>query len=105
MFTTDVEPTLAEEMAAQLKPDSNLAFMSEQPPSAWTESAFDGRCAYIVTGEDRAVPKAAQHQMIEGTGKQWIVKEITSSSHMAPFMNLTGNCVQLVNEILSESGI
>jgi hypothetical protein len=89
-------------MAAQLKPHSNLAFMSEQPPSAWTDSSFDGRCAYIVTGNDRAVPKVAQYQMIEGTGKKWIVREMPSSSHMAPFLTLTEVCIQLVNEILSE---
>jgi hypothetical protein len=89
-------------MAAKLSPHSNLAFMSEQPPSAWTESFFDGHCAYIITGEDRAVPKAAQLQMIEGTGKQFIVKEIPNSSHMAPFLTLTGVCIQTVNEILSE---
>lgn len=76
--------------------------MSEQPPSAWTESSFDGRCAYIVTGEDQAVPKAAQNQMIEGTGKEWIVREMPSSSHMAPFLTLTEVSIQLVNEILSE---
>lgn len=89
-------------MAAQLKPHSNLAFMSEQPSSAWTESAFDGRCAYIVTGKDKAVPKAAQYQMIAGTGKEWIVKELPSSSHMAPFLTLIIVCIQTVNEILSQ---
>lgn len=79
--------------------------MSEQPPSAWTESSFDGRCAYIVTGEDRAVPRDAQLKMIAGAGREWIVKEIPSSSHMAPFLTFTGICIQLVNEILSECGV
>jgi hypothetical protein len=89
-------------MAAQLKPHSNLAFMLEQPSSVWTESSFDGRCAYIVTGENRAVPKDTQLKMIGGTCKKWIVKEISSSSHMVPFLTLTEVSIQLVNEILSE---
>ncbi|EED13445.1 conserved hypothetical protein [Talaromyces stipitatus ATCC 10500] len=102
IFAADVEPGLTNQMTAQLKPHSNLAFTSEQPPSAWTESSYDGRCAYIVTGEDRAVSKHAQYQMIEGTGKRWIVKEIPSSSHMAPFLSLTDICIELVHEIVSE---
>jgi hypothetical protein len=88
-------------MTSQLKPHSTQAFTSEQPPSAWTESFFDGRCAYIDTGEDQAVPKAAQHQMMEATGKERIAKELPSSSHMAPFLILTNACIQLVHEIVN----
>jgi hypothetical protein len=75
--------------------------MSEQPPSAWTESAFDNRCAYIITGNDQAVPKAAQLQMIERTGKEWIVREILGCSHMAPFLGLAHALIESVNEMMS----
>lgn len=101
MFAADVEPDLAKQMALQLKPHSTLAFTSEQPPLAWAESSFDGRRAYIVTEADQAVPKSVQYQMIEGTGKQWIVKEISSCSHMAPFLTRTDDCIQLVNGFVS----
>jgi hypothetical protein len=99
-FAADVSEDLAREMAAQLKPHSNLAFMSYQPAPAWAEPAFAGRCAYIVTGDDVGIPKAAQCGMIAATGQEWIVKELAGSSHMAPFMTRVKDCVDLVYEIL-----
>ncbi|KAH8700824.1 Alpha/beta hydrolase fold-1 [Talaromyces proteolyticus] len=99
-FAADVDPDLANQMAAQLKPHSNLAFTSEQPPPAWAEADYDGRCAYIVTGDDQAVPQAAQYGMISGTGKNWIVKEFAGSSHMAPFLTKIDPCIQFLQEIL-----
>ncbi|CRG92361.1 hypothetical protein PISL3812_09419 [Talaromyces islandicus] len=72
-------------MAAQLRPHSNLAFTSDQPAPAWAEPSYEGRCAYVVTGDDQAVPQAAQYGMIAATEK-WIVKEMIGSSHMAPFL-------------------
>lgn len=99
-FAADVDPDVASQMAAQLKPHSNLAFTSDQPPPAWAEASYKGRCAYIVTGDDQAVPQAAQYGMIAATGKKWIVKEMGESSHMAPFLTKIDGCIQFLNEIL-----
>lgn len=87
-------------MAAQLRPHSNLAFTSEQPQPAWAEAGYEGRCAYIVTGDDQAVPQAAQYGMITATGRKWIVKEMVGSSHMAPFLTKMDVCIGFLNEIL-----
>lgn len=88
-------------MAAQLKPHSNLAFTSHQPRPAWDEPGFEGRCGCIVTGDDKAVPRDAQYGMIAATGKEWIVKEMVGSSHMAPFLTRIDACVQLFSDILA----
>ena len=102
-FAADIseEHEAARQIATQLKPHSNLAFMSNQPTPAWSEPAFEGRCAYIVTGDDVAVPKTAQYGMIAATGQEWIVRELTGSSHMAPFVTRVGDCVGVLNEILA----
>ncbi|OKL56587.1 hypothetical protein UA08_08128 [Talaromyces atroroseus] len=98
-FAADVSEDLAREMAMQLKPHSNSAFMSNQPAPAWNEPAFAGRCAYIVTEEDVAVPKAAQYGMIAATGQEWIMKELAGCSHMAPFTTRVTDCINVLYEI------
>ncbi|THC88927.1 hypothetical protein EYZ11_011628 [Aspergillus tanneri] len=85
-FAADVDPGLTQSLAANIKPHSTLSFTSSQPYPAWAEEAFQGRLAFIVTTEDRAVPKEAQYGMMAATQQPWIVKEIPSS-HCGPFLD------------------
>ncbi|KAF3480140.1 uncharacterized protein GIQ15_05487 [Arthroderma uncinatum] len=84
IFAADFDQGLAKKTEQELKPHSSLAFNSPQPPPAWADPAFKGRLAYIITGNDLAVPKAAQYGMIAGTGQEWLTKEVPTS-HCAPF--------------------
>lgn len=88
-------------MVASLKPHSNLAFLSVQPPAAHIDPAFMGRLGYQVTTVDRAVPAPAQHGMMAGTGVPWIVHE-TVGSHMAPFMSHVTESVQAVDRMIEQ---
>ncbi|KAK2750322.1 hypothetical protein FQN57_003802 [Myotisia sp. PD_48] len=83
-FAADFDAATAAEMTTQLRPHSTLAFNSAQPAPAWADPSFKGRLAYIVTGEDVAVPKVAQYGMMAGTGQEWIVKE-AEASHCATY--------------------
>lgn len=98
IFSADVEPSLARTNAAGISPHAILAFKSPSPTPAWTDAvAFQGRLAYIVCTEDRAVPKDGQEAMMQGTGKDWIVKEL-QGSHNAPFMSArTQQAVDMVD--------
>jgi hypothetical protein len=100
-FADDVQRSLANVMVKALHPHSTLAFISPQPPPAWAEADFEGRLAYIITTEDKAVPEAAQQAMIAGTGKEWIIKKI-ASSHCAPFLSRIPEFVMQVNAIVAE---
>jgi hypothetical protein len=100
-FAGDVHRSLANVMLKALHPHSTLAFTSPQPPPAWAEADFEGRLAYIITTEDKAVPEAAQQAMIAGTGKEWIIKKMVSS-HCAPFLSRIPEFVTQLNAIVGE---
>ncbi|KAJ5779113.1 hypothetical protein N7457_006833 [Penicillium paradoxum] len=100
-FAADVEPALARSLNQEVNPHSTLAFTSPQPHPAWADEAFQGRLAFIVTTEDRAVPKEAQFGMVAATQKEWILKELTSS-HCAPFLNRIDETVGLTREIIDQ---
>jgi hypothetical protein len=57
--------------------------------------------AFVVTTEDRAVPKEAQFGMMAATQQPWIVKEL-ASSHCGPFLNRIDETVALSREILDQ---
>ncbi|CAI7649308.1 unnamed protein product [Penicillium viridicatum] len=100
-FAADVDPTLAQALTAEVRPHSTVAFTSPQPHPAWADEAFQGRLAFIVTTEDRAVPKEAQFGMMAATQKEWIVKEL-GYSHCAPFLNRIDDTVGLTREIIDQ---
>lgn len=85
----------------QIRPHSTLAFTSEQPHPAWASAAYQGRLAFIVTAEDRAVPKEAQYGMMAASRQQWIVKEM-ACSHCAPFLNQIEETLRLLKELTGE---
>ncbi|KAJ5395157.1 uncharacterized protein N7487_009460 [Penicillium crustosum] len=100
-FAADVDPALTQALTAEVRPHSTIAFTSPQPHPAWADEAFEGQLAFIVTTEDRAVPKEAQFGMMAATQKEWIVKEM-AYSHCAPFLNRIDETVGLTREIIAQ---
>lgn len=101
MFSDDQSSEYSDAMLSSLRPHSNLAFLSAQPPAAHLDPVFRGRLGYQVTTTDRAVPCAAQRGMMAGTGVPWIVHEIVGS-HMAPFMSHISESVQAVDHMIEQ---
>ena len=83
----------AQAYVSQILPHALLAFKSPAPKPAWSDTGFDGRLAYLVCTEDRAIPEFAQRAMMEGIGKKWIVQEL-EGSHSAPFLSKIEEAVQ-----------
>ena len=54
------------------------SFKSPCPRATWDHEDFKGRCAYIRTVNDQAIPYEVQKMMIDGTGVEWVVKDIES---------------------------
>lgn len=99
VLSADVELGLAQKNAASLVPHATLAFKSPSPAPAWAGSALHGCLAYLVCTEDQAIPKSGQEAMMQGTGQQWIVKEL-QGSHNAPFLLKIQEAVQAVEDFI-----
>ena len=83
ILSADIDPIVAKENAAQLIPHALLAFKSPAPAPAWAEPGFEGRLAYLVCTEDQAILEFAQEAMMQGTGKDWVVREMVGSHNVA----------------------
>lgn len=93
IFSADVTPAVAQAYVSQILPHALLAFKSPARKPAWSDAGFDGRLAYLVCTEDRAIPQFAQHAMMQGIGKSWIVQEL-EGSHSAPFLSKIREAVE-----------
>lgn len=82
-----------------LVPHATKAFTSPSPAPAWTEPGFEGRMAYLVCTEDRAIPKFGQEAMMEGTGISWITREL-NGSHNSPFLKMTDEAADIVDQFV-----
>lgn len=85
ILSADIDPIAARKNAAHLVPHALLAFKSPASAPAWAEPGFEGRLAYLVCTEDKAIPKFGQEAMMQGTGKDWSVREMVGS-HNSPFL-------------------
>lgn len=54
------------------------SFKSPSPRATWDSPEFKGRVAYIRTMNDTGFPVIVQQMLIDGTGEDWIVKDIES---------------------------
>ena len=72
----EVSPGLADAAAASSLNQCMTSFKSPCPAATWDAEAFKGRCAYIRTLNDQAVPYEVQNMMIRGTEQEWIMKDI-----------------------------
>ena len=97
ILMADLDPVIAKEVVSQVIPHALLAFKSPAPPPAWTDGRFQGRLAFLICAEDQAVPKFGQEAMIQGTGMDWTVREITGS-HTSPFLKKEQEAVRMVEE-------
>lgn len=73
------------------------AFKSPCPAASWDTEAYKGRCAYIRTLNDRALPVEAQNMMLEATGQDWVIRDIETghSPQLAAPEKLCGIIVEL----------
>jgi hypothetical protein len=73
------------------------SFTSPVPRTTWDSEACKGRIAYIRTTTDACFPLQVQQMMIDGTGADWIVKDIESahSAQLAQPEKLTAILVEL----------
>ena len=76
------------------------SFNTPIPPASWCTEGFAGRCAFIHTKDDRAVPYLVQKMLIEGSGTNWITKEINTSHspQLSQPEKLTSMIVELANQ-------
>ena len=72
----DVPSLLADAAVLSAISHGLTSFKSPCPAASWDADAFKGRCAYIRTLNDQAVPFPVQNMMLEGTGQAWIIKDI-----------------------------
>jgi hypothetical protein len=102
VFAADIDPAQVQDLEEKMiKPHSNLAFTSAQPHPAWADAAFHGRLAFIVTAEDRSIPKEEQYGMMAATQTQWIVKEM-ACSHCAPFVSRVEETLRMLQEFTGQ---
>lgn len=57
---------------------SITCFTSPCPITSWHAEEFRGRCAYVRTLHDQAVPYDIQTMMLKGTEQEWIIRDIAT---------------------------
>lgn len=93
----DVSPVLADAAVLSLISSGLTSFKSPCPAATWDAEAFKGRCAYIRTLNDRALPYEAQNMMLDATGQEWITRDIETghSPQFAAPEKLSGIILEL----------
>ncbi|KAF2791057.1 hypothetical protein K505DRAFT_310276 [Melanomma pulvis-pyrius CBS 109.77] len=74
----DVPADLADVVGVSAMAQGMSSFNSPCPRATWDSDEYKGRVAYIRTVNDAAIPLQVQQMMIDGTGAEWIVKDIES---------------------------
>lgn len=72
----DVPPVLADAAVLSTISHGLTAFKSPCPAATWDAEAFKGRCAYIRTLNDQAIPYEVQNIMLQESGQEWITRDI-----------------------------
>lgn len=67
------------------------------PRATWDSDDYKGRVAFIRTVNDAAIPLAVQQMMLDGTGVDWIVKNIESGH--SPQLSRPEELTEMVNEL------
>ncbi|KAH8589280.1 hypothetical protein B0O99DRAFT_746179 [Bisporella sp. PMI_857] len=92
----DLEPqALQDAMVLSTRCPSLASFMGPSPRASWDEEDYAGSLAYIRTLKDAAIPPAVQDMMMQGTGVQWIVKDI-AAGHSAQAVEPEKLCDMLI---------
>ncbi|KAF1950531.1 hypothetical protein CC80DRAFT_598128 [Byssothecium circinans] len=74
----DVPKELVDAVAVAAMAQGMTSFTSPCPRASWDSDAYKGRVAFIRTLNDAAIPLPVQQMMLDGTGTEWIVKDIES---------------------------
>lgn len=74
------------------------SFTSPCPRASWDDEAYKGRVAFIRTLQDSTIPLHVQQMMLEGTGIEWITKDIDSghSAQLSQPEKLSAIAVELL---------
>ena len=93
----DVSPVLAEAAILSAVSHCLTAFKSPCPVASWNEQAYRGRCAYIQTLDDQALPYEVQNMIIKGTEQEWLIRDIETGHcpHLAAPDNLSTMIIEL----------
>jgi hypothetical protein len=73
------------------------SFTSAVPRASWDGDDFKGRVAFIRTTDDRAIPLEVQQMMLDGTGVEWIVRDIESGH--SPQLSRPEELVRILVEV------
>ena len=76
---------MADVMARSCFSQNLTSWKSPCPRASWDEKAYKGRCAYVHTLKDQAIPYEVQGMMLQGSGQEWIIRDMD-----------TGHSAQLV---------
>jgi hypothetical protein len=93
----DVSVELAEPVAVSTMVQGMTSFKSPVPRALWDSEDYKGRVAFIRTVNDAAVPLAVQQMMLDGTGIEWIVKDIESGH--SPQVSQPENLAKIVIDL------
>lgn len=74
----DIAPDHAAVVAISAMAQGMTSFTSPCPRASWDNEVYRGRVAFIRTMQDACIPAQVQQMMLDGTGVQWIVKDIES---------------------------
>jgi hypothetical protein len=69
---------LTEALAASSVPQCLGSFTSPVPRASWDAEDFKGRVAFIRAINDAGIPLQIQQMMIDGSGEDWIVRDMES---------------------------
>jgi len=75
---------------------SYASWHSPCPPASWKSEAFKDRIAFIRTTKDQGIPLEVQNMMIQGTGVEWIIKDI-ETGHSPQLVEPEKLCDMLVD--------
>jgi len=100
LFYADLPSEIAARAVENLMPHAFSVFHTPSPPPAWTEEDFKGRLAYVRCMEDAALTPTIQDVMIQGTGVEWVVRDIVTSH--SPFLSKPAELTSLLKELAEE---
>ncbi|OKL60697.1 hypothetical protein UA08_04256 [Talaromyces atroroseus] len=100
VFYHDVPRDKASIAAKEIKLHSKASLSTPSTPSAWGDSDFDGRRAYIRALDDRAILPVTQEMMLKYSGVEWKVREMNTSH--SPFLPRPRETADIILDIISE---
>jgi hypothetical protein len=100
IFYADVSEPLASEVSASLKGISLKVMTEKTPPVFYNDASFNGRRAYIRCAQDQVLDPPIQDALLEGSGVEWIVKEM-SGGH-SPFLYAPEKTAAIFTELVNQ---